>query len=543
MPDINGLRAEGTQVLALYVRLVLLFLALGMVVTSQVVDHKTFDVGWCYGVLAVGFAANALGTVFSDSLQKWRFAFLAHTLFDISLITSSLVLSGDKDERIWFFYLLQVLSAGLVFFRVGAWVSATFASVSLAWVIWLYPDSGTPADWALYSALFACLAWLGGSLSEELHRTRQRLKVKSRRMEQIRALHENILESLPVGVMTVDERGTVNFINPVGEKILGLRAEVLNGRPIQDSIPSLKDFFAFERAAVAGVSQEGFFEIGGERRRLRKEIARLDASAAWTALLDNAAREGRLFVFEDVTDLRGLEDRLRQSEKLAAVGQLAAGIAHEIRNPLASVSGSIEMLRELGPASSANADARKLMDIAIREIERLNQLITEFLDYVKPASVQMNAVEIIPLLEEVVELVKRGRPDSLGVKLSMKWNGPSHVSGNAEKLRQVFWNLILNAFQAVQSKPGGGAGEISIESRSAGAQKVMLLVRDTGVGMDERTKSHLFEPFFTTKPKGTGLGLATAYKIIEVHRGEIRVKSEPGVGSTFEVILPTAEAK
>jgi two-component system sensor histidine kinase PilS (NtrC family) len=276
---------------------------------------------------------------------------------------------------------------------------------------------------------------------------------------------------------------------------------------------------------------------GRDRRILRGDVAELNTGDAYAGgLLSKQAQGGRVLLFQDVTKLIQLEDKLKQHEKLAAVGQLAAGIAHEIRNPLASMSASIEMLRDGDAKQLDGPESHKLMDIAIREIDRLNLLITEFLDFVKPDKMTLEPVDIGAMLEEVLSSVRAGQKDS-AQRIEFKTSFPpgTLALASGEKLRQVVWNFLINSIQAIS-----GQGMVEVGCAVSGNHHVRFWVSDSGHGMSEETMAHLFEPFFTTKQRGTGLGLATAYKIVEAHHGEIRVESTKGKGTRFEVLLPRA---
>jgi two-component system sensor histidine kinase PilS (NtrC family) len=237
-----------------------------------------------------------------------------------------------------------------------------------------------------------------------------------------------------------------------------------------------------------------------------------------------------LYLVKDVTDLRALENQLLQTEKLAAVGQLAAGIAHEIRNPLAGISGSIQMLSQ---EHATDPQQKKLMDIVIREIDRLNLLITDFLNYAKPEKSPEQPVDLRPVIEEVLALSRR-HPD---VSPGFVWDTDIQsvqVLGFAEKLKQAFYNICINSLQAMKDRPVQKL-EVRLSARGDWA---VLSIKDSGAGMSEDTKKKMFEPFHTTKAKGTGLGLAITYKILEVHRAQIDVQSELGVGTEFIIKFP-----
>ncbi len=231
--------------------------------------------------------------------------------------------------------------------------------------------------------------------------------------------------------------------------------------------------------------------------------------------------------------LKDSEEAVRRAEKLAAVGQLASGIAHEIRNPLASMSGSIQVLRD---ELDLNQENKRLMDIILRESERLNGLITEFLNYARPYKPERAEVDFSGIMSETLDVFEKGVSQGHGITIQREVLPGIKVYGEQERLREVMWNLFNNA---VQSMPGGGRFTVSLK---AGDGVAVAAVRDSGEGIEEKDIGRVFEPFFTTKTCGTGLGLATVYRIVEAHEGEIRVESEKGKGTVFTVTLPLYHA-
>ncbi len=568
VPPSAGAR-EALQWLML-ARLFVLYGLLGIIVLHQVFRGQAngFPFLFGYAVLAVCFAFNLINAVLLPQLPLHWWVAAVHILFDTVMTSAWIYFSGGRETIFALLYLIQILGVALILFKRGALLAALLASLSFGMVMWHNPTPSAWVVWAAYSALFLLLGLVGGYLSEELLATRERLKDKSRKMERLMALHERILADLPTGLLTVDNEMRINFINPAGEHILNAPAAGAVGRPLADVEPGLLPFFSQIRAEAIGgelpstedpvsaaedehhrtflmeakadnswARLQQCVEIGSgaQSRILRGDVAELEADAGLGNLLDKPAPGARVLLFQDVTKLLRLEERLKQNEKLAAVGQLAAGIAHEIRNPLASMSASIEMLKGSLRVDQTYAENQKLMDIAIREIDRLNRLISEFLDFVKPEKFRFESVPLDKLLEDIALSVKRAKEFSERIRLRESYQTDAIALGNAEKLRQVIWNLVINAVQAMPK-----AGEIELGCATVNRQRVMLWVQDQGQGMSEETLSHLYEPFFTTKEKGTGLGLATAYKIIEALHGEIKVKSAVGAGTRFEIILPRA---
>ncbi|MBF8251340.1 MAG: hypothetical protein HW382_968 [Deltaproteobacteria bacterium] len=227
--------------------------------------------------------------------------------------------------------------------------------------------------------------------------------------------------------------------------------------------------------------------------------------------------------------VREAEEAMRRTEKLSAMGKLAAGIAHEIRNPLASMSGSIQMLRDELELSQEN---RRLMDIILRESERLNRLITDFLDYARPYNPEKKEIDFSCVVAETLDVFEKGLSMNQSIKVQKEIKSGVKVFGEYERLKEVLWNLFNNA---VQSMHAGGNLAISLDAYGSMAK---VVVRDSGEGIDVKDLNRVFEPFFTTKTYGTGLGLATVYRIVEAHGGNIRVDSENGKGTVFTVMLP-----
>jgi len=578
LPPSTGMR-EALQWLSL-ARLGVLYIVLIAVVLLQVFRKDAFSGSYItasYSLLAVGFAFNLLFATFVDWIPLQGIVAGIHIIFDVSLTSSWIFLTSGGDNLFALFYLVQILLVSLILYQKGAWFATASSSVAFAIVMTLHPTvyPGAFTNWMMFSGIFLVVGVVGGYLSEELLRTTESLKEKSRKIEKLTALHESLIANMPTGLLTVDREMRINFINPAGEHILGRNSREIVGRLLAEVEPGLMPFFS--KIETERVPDEGELDIDAEvrvesslsatgsdhsrsffvqarsdkgqarlqqrvefgegihRRSLRGDVAKLDPEAGMGRLLDEEASGARVLLFQDVTKLLHLEERLRQNEKLAAVGQLAAGIAHEIRNPLASMSASIEMLKEGMPHEKADSENQKLMDIAIREIDRLNRLVSEFLDFVKPEKFIPKPVDLRVLISEVVAAISRNK-DLRRLTFKEEYSEGVIASGSENKLKQVVWNLLTNAVQAMTS-----SGVITVGCAKAPLGRVKFWIEDQGQGMSDDVQAHLYEPFFTTKDKGTGLGLATAYKIIESHHGEMRVSSKVHIGTRFDVFLSGGE--
>jgi signal transduction histidine kinase len=267
-------------------------------------------------------------------------------------------------------------------------------------------------------------------------------------------------------------------------------------------------------------------------------VARPDGTSVPVRITFSALRSGEgerlglIAACEDLSTIRAMESRMRQADRLATLGRMAANIAHEIRNPLASLSGAVEVLASAGTAEDARD---RLSQIVLRESERLNQIITSFLDYARPAPLTLESADVAEVAEEVLVLLEqRALRESL--KIVREFAPPLRWRVDAQRFRQVLWNLCLNAVEAM---PDGGELRVGAAVRG---RTLEVWIADTGEGIGSGERGHIFEPFYSTKPEGTGLGLALVHRIVQEHGGDIDVKSSPGQGTTFTVVLPARDA-
>jgi len=379
---------------------------------------------------------------------------------------------------------------------------------------------------------FYMVAFLSGHLSERLRRTNQELREKSIDFDDLRVLQDHILRGVASGIVTMDLQGHITSWNPAAEHVTGYsHAEIKN---------NWQEVFGKSIKALFGHTddlKERPFQFDGDIVKKNGNRAVLGMTAS---LLrdDKDTVRGIILIFQDVTKMLEMEEQVRRQERLATVGSLAAGIAHEIRNPLASLSGSIQVLKN---DLKLEDDNQQLMDIVIRETDRLNNIITEFLEYARPRSSRHEQIPLASLVQETIMLIRNSRESHENIEVRCNVETGVLIKGDAQRLRQVLWNLLINSCQAM---PGGGGITISASTLSIGANAdewLEIAVVDTGPGIGPEIVQKIFDPFFTTKTGGTGLGLAIAYRIIEDHGGNISVESAPGKGTTFKIKLPLGE--
>jgi two-component system sensor histidine kinase PilS (NtrC family) len=321
----------------------------------------------------------------------------------------------------------------------------------------------------------------------------------------------------------VTRDGRVLTANAAASEILG--APVAAGRPIEELMPSLRPLL--DATAEAGALRRG------EIVHARSDGARV-LGVSLSPLSDaGGALLGRIVNFQDVTQLRDMEEAMARSERLAAVGRLAAGIAHEIRNPLAAISGSIELLAQ--PAAGGGADSGELMAIVMREVARLNALITELLEFARPRAPETQPIDLQASLAELLRVAEHDKQLD-GARVELSAPQPVWVEADAAQLRQVVWNLLRNAAEA---SPSGAPITVELGAEDEFAR---LTVRDRGPGIAAENRPRVFEPFFSTKEGGTGLGLATVHRIVEEHHGRVEIADAPGGGAAIIVRLPIRTA-
>ena len=244
---------------------------------------------------------------------------------------------------------------------------------------------------------------------------------------------------------------------------------------------------------------------------------------------------GYIIIFQDVTNIKIMEKAVERSERLASIGRIAAGLAHEIRNPLGSISGSIQMLSKNEIENGIEDSKQKLMSIILRETERLNHIIDNFLSASSPNTKQKKNINLHEIVNEAVELFQNDMAYRERIKVSTDIDRSITLNGNPESLKQVFWNLLLNSAQAIEKE---GNINISTLKNDEQGNKTVLVFSDTGCGIEESNMTKIFEPFYSTKNKGTGLGLSSALKILEDHNATINIKSLKGEGTTFQIAFP-----
>jgi two-component system, NtrC family, sensor histidine kinase PilS len=477
--------------------------------------------------------------------NRWQVQASVQLLIDVLLVTWLVWATGDISSPYAAAYILVISAASIFLGPRGALITCVgcvlaFTVITLATAAgWIPPLAHDPENALTAKAVqaigindiaFLVVGLLAARLADRQARSDVQLIEATQSLATLRALHERIVESIRSGVVTTDLEGRIFTFNSAAEEITGYKATEVRGQDASIFFGELQDRIERSMSAAQAGEPSPRFEAycltsDGLRLRLGFSIFPLFSETGETT--------GLVITFQDLTEVRSLEEAARRQDRLAAVGRVAAGIAHEIRNPLASMRGSIQVLRSDLSGDSSQA---QLMEIILRESDRLNQIIADFLTYARPRNTQLALIDLREPLNETFTLLRHSPEIRDGHILEEELpDEPVMVSADAAQLKQVFWNLSRNALQAM---PEGGKLSAGLQRTNSG--RLRITFKDTGRGMTPEQVEHLFEPFSSSTTGGTGLGLSIVYQIVRDHNGTINVRSLEGQGTTITVELPGA---
>jgi two-component system sensor histidine kinase PilS (NtrC family) len=457
---------------------------------------------------------------------RYTFQASAQIAVDLLLITWTVNLTGGIDSYFSSLYFLEIVISSILLDRRGTFLTATFSSIihlanlDLAYFGYIsWTGSGRPEIASLQYIIclnvfaFCAVAFLSNYLAERWRSAGAELKKSTGQVAFLQAFSGRIIDSMGSGLITTDLPGRIYIFNQAAEKITGCSARDALQMTIEEVLPGI-------------MSKADLPKCDIWTRRLDGNDAYLRFTVS-PVMIDDKNTAGYVWCFEDLTELRLLERQMRQKEQMAAIGAMSAGIAHEIRNPLASITGSFNLLQS---DLDVNEEQRQLVQIIMRETERLNRTITDFLSFAKLPAPKPERTDLAGLISEVVSLMRNSPELKPSHKIETELE-PVHAMVDEGMMRQVFYNLATNAFKAM---PDGGVLMISLEARNGVAK---MRFRDTGIGFGEDDLKKLFLPFHSSFKNGNGLGLPIVYRIVTAHNGAIGVKSRKGVGTTFFIDL------
>lgn len=465
---------------------------------------------------------------------------------DILITTAVIYLTGGLESAFSFMYILTIINAGLLLKTRGAVLTASFSAILYGALLDLhyyryispyltrfsYLDHYRATDIIITILVnmgaFYLVAVLSGYLSRQAEESRLELQMRESDLERLEDLNESIIQSIDTGLMTLDSSGRIWSFNAAAERITGFEYARVKGRHYTEVFPDL--LLGDDPGATTDLAPKWSWNYrgpGGREMILDLGLLGLKdrSNVTW----------GRLLVFEDRTRMKQMEEEVKRVERLAAIGEMAAGIAHEIRNPLASMSGSFQMLEA---DLNKEGDQGRLVVIMRREMDRLNHIVNDFLSFARPRTASPVAINLSHVVDELLRMFAQQLGPDGNVKLVKKIKPEVMVLFDRHQIEQIMWNLLRNALEAMPFE-----GNLTVLVDQTGELPPMGYVRvsDTGPGISPDDMDRLFDPFFTTKAQGSGLGLSIVYRLLERGGGRIDVTSRHAEGAAFTIFLPLAD--
>jgi two-component system, NtrC family, sensor histidine kinase PilS len=519
------------------VRILILTFLLGIQLAVAHLTPTTLPIHLFVSTILLWFVLSIFFAILLSFWQEHRLQASLQVLTDLVFVSIVVHQTGGWDSSLNFLYPLVIIVAGILLPRVWAHLLAALAFILYGTVLELNyygvvksyctTHPGLKALQAIiFVNLFAFLAvaYLAGLLTTKLRQARVQLKDASGALENLQALHENIIQSISNGLITTGLDGHITLVNSAAQKLLENTSTELLGMPVTklflDPLPNAESQLTHAEVRLDTVN--------GFRKTLRVRVAALNVP-------DRGAL-GYVYALDDLTEIRRLEREVRMQDRLAAVGRLAAAIAHEIRNPLTSIAGSVSMLSGIPEMSEEH---RQLLDIVTRESQRLNGIISDFLAYSRGKQYRFEKTDLVPLLEDTLTLMRhRMTAENTGVTIESRSGvREAWAFADADRIKQVFWNFGSNAVRAMKD---GGTLCVAIEPQDSDWQ---ISFADTGTGMTPQQTEKIFEPFQSNFEGGTGLGLAVVYQIVQAHEGKVWARSKVGQGTTFVLRLRRFDAE
>lgn len=513
------------------VRIIILTFLLGIELAIAQLIPTALPMGLFVSTILLWYTISVFYLLLLSFWQEYRVQAFLQVFTDLALITLVVHATGGLDSSLNFLYPLVIIVAAVLLPRPWTYFTALLAFIFYGTILELtyfeiIPSYSTshPAPRILQAIIvmnlcaYLAVAYLAGLLASKLHQANVKLKHTSGALENLQVLHENIIQSISGGIITTGLDGHITLANTAAQSLLELSERELWGKPVHqlflDPLPQVESERA--HAEVRFVTANHF------NKTVRVRISALS--------VPDKGPIGYVYAFDDLTEIRRLEREVRMQDRLAAVGRLASAIAHEIRNPLTSIAGSVSMLSGV---PNMTEEQKQLLQIVTRESERLNAIITDFLAYSRVRQYQLTQVDLLPLLEDTLTLLEhRLTAEAAGIRIERRFGAEQVLAlVDGDKIKQVFWNFCENAVRAM---PDGGTLRVSLQ---AAGEDWEISFADTGPGISPQMVEKIFEPFQSQFQGGTGLGLAIVYQIVQAHDGKVWVRSKLGQGSEFVLRL------
>jgi two-component system, NtrC family, sensor histidine kinase PilS len=497
-----------------------------------------------YAVIIVMYFLSIIYTLLLRKEKYFRFNIYTQLIADIGLISFLVYLTGSIGSNYSLLYTLVIIYSAIFLGRRGALIIASASSIAYGLVLELEYFKILPTIYAtgrdyyfeasdvfvriiVHVLSFYIVAFLASFVVEQEKKTRSLLEERESAFNQLDLLFRSIIESVDTGVMTTTLQGRIKTFNRAAEVITGFQLKSIENNQIREIFPAFKTFF-----------DSNTFDSIKSRREVKiasREGAQIHLGCSLSPLKDKYGKQiGHILIFQDLTEIKRMEENLEKSKRLALIGEMAAGLAHEMRNPLASITGSIQLL---GQTVRMEETDKRLMQIIMRGKDQLDSFVRDFLLLARPVPEARESINVDEVAGEVVESIKMSNEWTEDIKIVKIFSGQNEAYANREQIRQIIQNLMLNAVQAME-----GTGNLFLEIKTVNLEDrknyTVIKVMDDGCGIEEKDLKNVFEPFFTNKDKGTGLGLAIVSRIVDGYGGKIIIESQINQGTSVTVWLP-----
>jgi len=532
-------------------RLAIFLIVVGVVLLTQQRQAAISTPFFIYSILTLVFLLSLALKLPSRMPRLTQFLVFLQIISEVIVEASIIKATGNITSPFTALFLMTIVSAAMSYQLIGTLLTATMASLTYGLVVLTGSEAELPRTLDLefikkiyssndelfytlflYICVFYLVAFVSGYLSQKIRSKERELRRASESLARVQLETDEILKHLHSGLITIDHFGRIIYFNEAAERITGLKENKIKGKNCLEVFADRMPQFSEKILSVLKSSQ---LESRCEITICDNEGEEIPIGIS-TSVLEDEVRgvRGVIGIFQNLTDAKKMEEKMRHADRLAAVGELSASIAHEIRNPLASISGSVEILKqELNP----EGENQRLMDLIVKESSRLSNILTDFLVYARVKTPNFGKVEINRLVSDVIEIARNHTSYREKIKLRSESDDTTiYVSGDDEQIRQVLFNLVVNALEAIESDKG--SVKIKIEGNSPiYTDQVILSVIDDGGGMTREVKDRIFSPFFSTKKEGTGLGLAIVRRLVDNMGGRIWVETSPHGGTIFKFTL------
>ena len=498
---------------------------------------------WIYVIIISHYVFSFLYLVLLKTTRNFSVNIYFQLITDNLMITLLVFITGGISSIYSSFYHMVIIYSALFLNLRGSIIAASLSSIlygtllNLEYYQIIFPMYAPHTQYSfsagyafasifIYIVSFYTVAFLLSVIVEKEKFARRLLAKKASEFNKLDLLHRRIVESVDLGIITIDLSGRIQSMNQAAQYLTDTNFETIANQPLKNVLSFIPETCLNSTSQQNDTSERDINYVSKSKTR----IYRIEVSP----LLDRKQiKIGEIIIIKNVTQIKEIETDAQKSKQLALIGEMAAGLAHEIRNPLASLGGSIQLMQKNLDLDPKN---QRLMNIILRGRRQLENLVKDFLLLSKKSSKRFDEINICHLIQETLESIKYASAWNDNIRIQHMCQVEHSLTGNQTEIKEIIWNLTINA---VQSMPDGGILTVKCnEVDMKEGRYVSIQISDTGCGIENKSIQNIFTPFYTTKERGTGLGLAIVNRITESHEGKLSIKSTVGKGSCFTILLP-----